>query len=157
MKIEGYKILATFKYGRVWGNRLFSFMIFLFSLISIGFACFSFIMWRENLSLSIFALFVDVLFIALFVFELFKAIRNRQYVRKCLKDSIEKRVVAKFFDKDNMVGRNYRGVKISVSFHHNHKKVKLNSIYDRNFESYIDREITILYSPNNEGVLLCVL
>lgn len=155
MKMGEYKIIATFKYGRVWSNWLFGFMIALFVGISIGFACFSVAMWNENLPLSIWGFLIDIFFIGLFVFEIVKAIRNRRYVIECLKDAIEKKVVAKLFDKDNMIGRNYRGVKVAVSFHYKQKKIKLNSIYDRMFESYIDREVTILYSPNNEGVLLC--
>ena len=155
MKIEKYKIIATFKYGRVWNNPLLGFMIILFALISIGFACLGFVMWRENVSVGIFAFLVDALFVSLFIFEIIKAVRNRRYVIECLKDAIEKKVVAKFFDKDNGFGRNYKGVKITVSFHHKHKKIKQHSIADRMFEWYIDKEVTILYSPNNEGVLLC--
>ena len=155
MKIGKHKITATFKYGRVWNNPLFGFMLIFFALISIGIACFGFVMWEENVSVGIFAFLVDVLFISLFIFEIIKAVRNRKYVIECLKDAIEKKVVAKFFDKDNGFGRNYKGVKITVSFHHKHKKIKQCSIYDRTFEAYIDKEITILYSPNNDGVLIC--
>ena len=155
MKTREYKIVATFKYGRVWNNGLVAFMIFLAIAVSFGLAVLAVVEWNENIRLSIFVMLGDLLIVGLFTFEFFKAFRNRSYAKKCAVEAIEKTTVAKLADKDNGVLLNYKGVKISVSFHENGKKIRKYSVYDRVFNPYADNEVIILYSPTYEEVLLC--
>lgn len=155
MKQDKYKIVATFKHGRVWSNGLVAFMLLLAVVITVGLAVLAFVEWNENIRLSIFVALGDLLFIGLFAFEFFKAFRNRSYAKKCATKGIEKTTVAKLADKDKGVLLNYRGIRISVSFHHNGKKIRKHSIYDRVFSPYADKEVIILYSPTYDEVLLC--
>lgn len=154
--MEKYKIAANFKYGRVWGTFALSTVIFLVLTTTLGFAFFAgFVLWRENLSASIFILIFDVFLIGLFVFEIIKGCKNRVYTRKCVKDAVATKTRVKFCDKDNNLGLNYKGIKVSVSFHYENKKIRRYSGYGKIFERYIDKEVAILYSPTYDEVLLC--
>ena len=155
MKQAKYSIVATFKYGRVWNNGLVAFMLLLAVAIAFGSAVLAVVEWNENIRLSIFVMLGDLLIVGLFTFEFFKAFRNRNYAKKCAKEAVEKTTVAKLADKDNGALLNYRGIKISVSFHENGKKIRKYSVYDRVFNPYADKEVIILYSPTYDEVLLC--
>ena len=150
------KIAATFKYGRVWGNSALSFIIILAMVMIFGFAYLAVaVLWEENSMASVFVLLVDAFLVGLFVVELIKGCKNRLYAKKCLSDAIEIITVAHFFDKDTNRGFSYQGIKISVSFHYQNKKMRKHSIYDMCFSRYIDKEVRILYSPTYDEVLLC--
>lgn len=155
MKSGKYIIVATFKYGKVWSNFAVAAMMVLATLMAFGIAFLSFVMWKDNARVAVFALFFDVFLIGLFIFEFIKAFRNRRYAKKCVKESIEKKTIVKLVDKDNGLWLNHKGVKIAVSFHEQGKKIRKHSVYDRVFKAYIDQEVIILYSPSNEGILLC--
>ena len=99
MKQDKYKIVATFKHGRVWSNGLVTFILLLAVVIIVGLAVLAFVEWNENIRLSIFVALGDLLFIGLFAFEFFKAFRNRSYAKKCATEGIEKTTVAKLADK----------------------------------------------------------
>ena len=149
------KIVATFKYGRYWGNFALSFIIILATVMIFGFAYFAVaVLWKENPTASVFTVLVDVFLVGLFAIELIKGCKNRLYAKKCLSDAIEIITFAKFFDKDTNWGFSYKGIKISVSFHYQNKKLRKHSIYDRCFERYVDKEVRILYSPTYDEVLL---
>ena len=154
--MKNYKIIATFKYGRVWGNFVLNFIIILATAMTLGFAYLSVaILWKENPTASVFTLAVDVFLIGLFAVELIRACKNRLYAKKCLSDANEIITVAKFCDKDTNWGLSYKGIKILVSFKYQNKKVRKRSVYDRCFERYIDKEVRILYSHTYDEVLLC--
>ena len=155
MKNKKYKIIATFKYGRVWGNFALSMIVTLGITMTLGFAYFSIaVLLQENLMASIFILLVDAVLVGLFVVELIKGCKNRLYAKKCLFDAIEITTFAKYYDKDTTWGRSYKGVKISITFHYQNKKMRKHSVFDVIFERYVDRKIKVLYSPNCDGVLL---
>lgn len=149
------KIVATFKYGRHWGNFALSFIIILATVMIFGFAYFAVaVLWKENPTASAFTVFFDVFLVGLFAVELIKGCKNRLYAKKCLSDAIEIITIAKFFDKDTNWGLSYKGIKISVSFHYQNKKLRKHSIYDRCFKRYVGKEVKILYSPTYDEVLL---
>ncbi len=155
MQLGKYKIIATFKYGRVWSDFIVGLMLFLAVTMTFGVEWLSFVTWNENLRLAILALCVDLFVMGLFIFEFVKVFRNRRYAKRCVKDSIEKTTVAKYAENDNGLGLNYKGIKISVSFHEKGRKIRKYSVYDRVFNRYSDKEVTILYSPIYEEILLC--
>lgn len=156
MTTEKYEVTATFQYGRVWGDFALSGMIILALAMTLGIAYLAIaVLWKENLGASIFILLFDLLLFGLFIVEIIKGVKNRIYAQKCIKDAIERKTFIKFCDKDKGLGLNYKGVKISVSFHFENKKIRKDSIYDKFFEGYIDKEKVVLYSPTYDEVLLC--
>lgn len=156
MPTEKYEVTATFKYGRVWGNFALSSMIILALAMTLGFAYLAVaVLWKENLGASIFILLFDLLLFGLFIVEIIKGVKNRIYAQKCIKDAVERTTFIKFCDKDKGLGLNYKGIKISVSFHFENKKIRKHSVYDKIFEGYSDKEAVILYSPTYDEVLLC--
>ena len=75
--MKNYKIIATFKYGRVWGNFVLNFIIILATAMTLGFAYLSIaILWKENPTAGVFTLLVDVFLIGLFAVELIRACKN---------------------------------------------------------------------------------
>lgn len=156
MATEKYEVAATFKYGRVWGNFALSGMIILALAMTLGLAYLAIaVLWKENAGASIFILLFDLFLVGLFIAEISKGVKNRIYAQKCIKDAVERTVVIKYCNEDKGLGLNYKGVKISVSFHFENKKIRKHSVYDKFFEGYIDKEAVILYSPTYDEVLLC--
>ena len=155
METKKYKLAATFKYGRIWGDFALSMVIVLAISITSGFAYLSLAFFgNKNPTASVFVLLVDIFLLGLFTVELIRGCKNRLYANKCIKDSIEIITTAKFYDKDTNFGRQYKGIKISVSFHYNKKKIQKHSVFDMIFERYLDKEIKILYSPTYDEVLI---
>ena len=155
METKNYKITATFKYGRVWGNFALSIVLILGFSMTFGFAYLSHaVLWKENPNSSILILLFDTFLVGLFTVEIIKGCKNRLYAKKCITDALEITTTAKFYDKDTNFGRQYKGIKISVSFHYNKKKIQKHSVFDMIFERYLDKEIKILYSPTYDEVLI---
>ena len=156
METKNYKITATFKYGRVWGNFALSIVLILGFSMTFGFAYLSLaVLWKENPNSSILILLSDTFLVGLFTVEIIKGCKNRLYAKKCITDALEITTTAKFYDKDTNWGFSYKGIKIQVSFHYQTKKMRKHSVYDICFNSYVDKEVRILYSQKYDEVLLC--
>lgn len=107
----------------------------------------------------------SILFL-LFSFYFLCLILNNRKLRKnielWIEDSIQVRAWAKLLDKFRVFGQPIAEVKIEVSFLINKRRFvkesgdgkKRNRIYQKALAKYADREITILYSPKYDQVLI---
>ena len=152
------QIKATFKYGKVWGKKTYIFVSILCYFSAIIFL--SLFIWTAltaNIPTNgrVFLFIIGPVIAACFALVPFFVGRNRKWTKKCLRDSVERRVVAKLFDEDVSIGRGYKGVKLFIAFRYNGKKIRKHSRWDIYFKRFADREITILYSPKYDEILIC--
>lgn len=158
MKHGNHKIIATFKYGRVWSKKVYLFVSIMFYTAALFFIPL-FIWTAATADIPVegrIVLYIVGPIIAIcFALVPFFLGRNRSHVKKCLKDAVERTVFAKLFKKDIALGKSYKGAKLFISFRYESRKVRKYSTWDTCFERFADEEITVLYSPKYDEILIC--
>ena len=149
-----YKIRGTFKYGKLNSGFEFIVILLLGIIMTIGSLVGAIFMWKENPSFGIGLGVASLILGIVFTYEIVKHCKHYIYVKKCLKDTIEKTTYIRFCEQDELGKREYRGIKISASFKYEKKRIKKHSVFSEGFRRYVDKEVVVLYSPLYDEVLL---
>ena len=158
MIYKNYKIVATFKYGRIWSEKIYVFLnafFYPFALLFLALLIWTGLTADIPMEGRVFMFICAPIIAVCFALVPLLVGRNRKWAKKCLKDSVKLTAVAKLFDEDVATGRGYKGVKLFIGFRYNSRKIRKHSTWDIYFKRFADKEITILYSPTYDEILIC--